>query len=209
MGIVQKKMRVFGDWVKSRLADREDSEHEQALIRLAIGSIIFFYFMSPLPALWDEQAGQLLIPRIVSSSFLFVSFLIFSAILLKPQKSISRRLFGIVLDLSVLSVVLALTGKYGTPLFALYLWVIVGNGFRYGEKYVDISTVLSLIGFGTAGIVSEYWQEHSEIGLSLLILLIVLPMYIKVLMRKLYEAIQKANQANEAKSRFLANMSHE
>ena len=198
MGIVMQKMHMFGGWVKSRLANREDSEHEQALIRLIIGSIIFLYFMSPLPALWDEQAGHLLVPRIVSSSFLFVSFLIFSAILLKPQKSISRRLFGIVLDISVLSIVLALTDKYGTPLFAIYLWVIVGNGFRYGEKYVDISTGLSLLGFGTVCFVSDYWRQHSEIGISLLILLIVLPMYIKVLLRKLYEAIQKANQANEA-----------
>ncbi len=36
MGIVQQKTFGFGNWLKSRLADREDSEHEQALIRLAI-----------------------------------------------------------------------------------------------------------------------------------------------------------------------------
>lgn len=87
--------------------------------------------------------------------------------------------------------------------------MIVGNGFRYGERYVDISMALSLVGFSAVLLLSEYWQQHLDIGVSLLLLLIMLPLYIKVLLRKLYEAIQKANQANEAKSRFLANMSHE
>ena len=209
MRLIQHRLKAVTGWVKKRLSGREDSEHEQALVRLVIGTIIFIYFMSPMPLLWDEQAEHLLIPRAISSTFLLVSFIIFSAILINPKKSLSRRLFGMIVDLSTLSVVLALTGKYGTPLFSIYLWVIVGNGFRYGEKYVDISTLLTIAGFSGVLFFSNYWQQHFEIGVSLLLLLIMLPMYIKVLLRKLYEAIQKANQANEAKSRFLANMSHE
>lgn len=191
------------------LAARGDSEHEQALVRLAIGGLIFLYFFSPLPLLWGEHDPELLIPRMISSSFLLVSLGIFVAILLKPEKSISRRLLGMVVDLGTLSLVLIMTGRYGTPLFAIYLWVIVGNGFRYGERYVDISMALTFVGFSSVLLLSDYWQEHVDIGISLLLLLIMLPLYIKVLLRKLYVAIQKANQANEAKSRFLANMSHE
>lgn len=203
------KIQLIGNWIKNRLSGRDDTEHEQALVRLAIGSVIFIYFMSPMPLLWDDQAEHLLVPRVISSTFLLVSLSIFAAILVDPGKSLTRRLFGMVVDLTTLSVVLALTGKYGTPLFAIYLWVIVGNGFRYGERYVDISTLLTFVGFSCVLFFSSYWQQHFEIGVSLLLLLIMLPMYIKVLLRKLYEAIQKANQANEAKSRFLANMSHE
>lgn len=209
MRLIQHNLKPVTAWVKKRLAAREDSEHEQALVRLVIGTVIFIYFMSPMPLLWDEDAEHLLLPRAISSIFLLVSFVIFSAILINPGKSLSRRLFGMVVDLTTLSAVLALTGKYGTPLFAIYLWVIVGNGFRYGERYVDISTLLTIAGFSAVLFFSTYWQQHFEIGISLLLLLIMLPMYIKVLLRKLYEAIQKANQANEAKSRFLANMSHE
>ncbi|MCW9089442.1 MAG: ATP-binding protein [Gammaproteobacteria bacterium] len=209
MSATHRKLQNIKEWAKSRLSDREDSEHEQALVRLAIGLIIFIYFMSPLPLLWDDQAEHLILPRIISSAFLLVSTLIFAAILINPAASLTRRLFGMTVDLTTLSVVLALTGKYGTPLFVIYLWVIVGNGFRYGEKYVDISTALSFVGFGAVLFFGSYWQQHFEIGISLLLLLIMLPLYIKVLLRKLYEAIQKANLANEAKSRFLANMSHE
>lgn len=209
MGGNRLPLEALRNWVGKRISERDDSEHEQALVRVAIGSIIFLYFMSPMPLMWDEQAEHLFVPRLISSTFLLVSLGIFSAILLNPDKSLPRRFFGMVVDLSTLSVVLALTGKYGTPLFAIYLWVIVGNGFRYGERYVFSGTLLSIVGFSAVLFMSDYWQKHFEIGLSLLLLLIMLPLYIRVLLKKLYDAIQKANQANEAKSRFLANMSHE
>lgn len=205
----QYTIKTAWDRIRKTLAARDDSEHEQALIRLAIGGIIFLYFISPMPLLWDEHESDLLFPRLISSSFLLVSLGIIAAILIRPAKSTARRLLGMVVDLATLSLVMALTGGYGTPLFAIYLWVIVGNGFRYGERYVDISMALSLVGFSAVLLLSDYWQQHLDIGVSLLLLLVMLPLYIKVLLRKLYEAIQKANQANEAKSRFLANMSHE
>ncbi|OOZ37351.1 hypothetical protein BOW51_03010 [Solemya velesiana gill symbiont] len=87
----------------------------------------------------------------------------------------------------------------GTPLFAIYLWVIVGNGFRYGEGYVYISTAFSIAGFTAVLLTSAWWMEHEEIGISLIILLILLPAYIAILLRKLYEAIMKANHASQAK----------
>ncbi|MAT49668.1 MAG: hybrid sensor histidine kinase/response regulator [Porticoccaceae bacterium] len=205
----QTTIKTAWDRVRKTLAARDDSEHEQALIRLAIGGIIFLYFISPMPLLWGEHESDLLFPRLISGSFLLVSLGIIAAILIKPAKSTARRLLGMAVDLATLSLVMALAGGYGTPLFAIYLWVIVGNGFRFGERYVDISMALSLVGFSTVLLFSDYWQQHLDIGVSLLLLLIMLPLYIKVLLRKLYEAIQKANQANEAKSRFLANMSHE
>lgn len=209
MQAARQQLKDLTSLVKKRLKGRKDSEHEQALVRVAIGTIIFIYFMSPMPLLWDDQAEHLVIPRLISSTFLLVSLVIFSAILYRPNVSLTRRLFAMVVDLTTLSVVLALTGKYGTPLFAIYLWVIVGNGFRYGEKYVDIGTILAITGFSAVLFFSKYWQQHVEIGASLLLLLILLPLYIKTLLKRLYAAIEKANQANQAKSRFLANMSHE
>jgi two-component system sensor histidine kinase RpfC len=209
MQLTQHKLSAIFSWVRARLSAREDSEHEQALIRLAIGGIIFIYFMSPLPLLWDDEAGHLFVPRLISSAFLLTSFLIFTAILINPKKSLTRRFLGMVIDLTTLSIVLGVTGKFGTPLFSIYLWVIVGNGFRYGEGYVTTATLVTISGFSAVLMFGDYWQRHFEIGISLLMLLVMLPLYIKVLLRKLYEAIQKANQANKAKSQFLANMSHE
>ncbi|MET0118689.1 MAG: ATP-binding protein [Sedimenticola sp.] len=199
----------LGQWVHKRLAERSDSEHEQALVRLVIGALIFLYLMSPLPSMWDGGASDLGPPRQTIGIFMGLSMLLLLSIIMHPAASVPRRLAGMVLDLGTLSVGLYLTGKYGTPLFAIYLWVIVGNGFRYGERYVYISTAFSIAGFTAVLLTSEWWIEHQEIGISLIILLILLPAYIAVLLRKLYEAIMKANHASQAKSSFLANMSHE
>lgn len=106
----QYTIKTAWDRIRKTLAARDDSEHEQALIRLAIGGIIFLYFISPMPLLWDEHESDLLFPRLISSSFLLVSLGIIAAILIRPAKSTARRLLGMVVDLATLSLVMALTG---------------------------------------------------------------------------------------------------
>ena len=59
-------------WMRARLRDRADSEHEQAIVRLIIGLVIFAYLMSPLPALWDKDAS-VEAPRLVIGVFLALS----------------------------------------------------------------------------------------------------------------------------------------
>jgi len=83
------------------------------------------------------------------------------------------------------------------------------NGFRYGINYLLIATAISFVGFGSAVLFNHYWTDHSIFAISILILLAVLPGYMAVLLRKLRDAIYRANEANRAKSQFLANMSHE
>jgi two-component system sensor histidine kinase RpfC len=94
-------------------------------------------------------------------------------------------------------------------LFVLYPWVILGNGFRYGTRYLFVSQVIAIAGFLVAIFWGDFWQEHRAFGVSLLLMLILLPIYAAFLIEKLHAAIDMAKQANEAKSRFLANMSHE
>ncbi|MBT8436014.1 MAG: response regulator [Gammaproteobacteria bacterium] len=101
------------------------------------------------------------------------------------------------------------TGGDHVPLFVFYLWVTLGNGFRYGTRYLYISFGVSLVGFTLVTLFSEYWQEHRSFAFSLLLILLLLPLYAAFLLEKLHAAIDSAKQANEAKSRFLANMSHE
>jgi two-component system sensor histidine kinase RpfC len=96
-------------------------------------------------------------------------------------------------------------------LFVMYLWVILGNGFRYGTRYLYVSLAVGLVGFTFAVTQGEDWQNPlmQDIGISMLFVLFLIPMYSAFLIKKLHSAIDDAKIANQAKSRFLANMSHE
>jgi len=197
--------------LRQRVAQREDSEPEQALIRLVIGTLLALYFCFP----WGQ--GDTFLEAITSFAsimamiYYVAASAIAAAIVLHPVSSPSRRIAGILLDLVMLSIMMYVVGQEAMFLFAIYLWVILGNGFRYGLKYLYISQIVGLVGFSIAITWGSYWQqaETTGLGATLLILLVLIPTYSSFLIKKLHVAISTAKQASQAKTRFLANMSHE
>ena len=197
---------------KGFLPQTGDSEPEQAIkIRLAIGLAIFLYFGVPWAS--GEQWHQTLFstPSLITLGYYTGAIVIAIAIFLNPRPSPVRRIAGILLDLTSLSVLMFFAGDESVFLFVIYLWVILGNGFRYGSRYLYISLAVGIIGFTIVLLSGQYWADihHKPIGYSLLLLLLLIPLYSAFLINKLHAAIRTAKLANEAKSRFLANMSHE
>lgn len=195
--------------LRNRLKKTGDSEAEQSLLRLFIGFFLVIYFC------WSWFSGdnnQRLyddLPSAILLIYYCIALLLFSALLRNPVRSPLRRIAGICLDMVALSFVMYFAGDKAVPLFGLYLWVILGNGFRYGTRYLYLTLVISLIGFSSATYWGDYWQSHQRFAISLMLVLLLLPLYTAVLLNRLHEAIESAKQANKAKSRFLANMSHE
>jgi two-component system sensor histidine kinase RpfC len=198
--------------LKHRLAQTTDSEPEQAIkIRLTLGIGLVLYFCFP----WGEgetfSSAIQTLPSLVALAYYLGAIFIAAAIIINPKPSPIRRVMGTCLDLIPLSIVMFLAGAESVFIFVLYLWVILGNGFRYGVNYLYIALFIGLSGFSIAITWGEYWQTgpSQAFALSLLFLLIVVPLYSAFLINKLHAAIAAAKDANEAKSRFLANMSHE
>jgi two-component system sensor histidine kinase RpfC len=201
-------LRTLGK-IQERLSNRPDSEHEQALIRVVIAFIIFTYFsISNSTQVSLDNAG---VSTAYVASGLFLSFSIFIlfVIILRPQESPIRRLVTLFVDLGTTSYVLAVGGEQATPIIAVYLWVAMGHGFRYGVNYMFLATVISVIGFAVVAVTSDYWSKHVTLSISVTILLTALPLYMATLVQKLNEAIDRAKEASKAKSQFVANMSHE
>lgn len=194
---------------RKRVFSTTDSESEQALFRLIIGVGIIVYFIIPWNVDSSLQGTLTHYPNLIILGSFLLAVGLFLSILTHPRPSPLRRVFGIFLDMTSLSALLFITGDEYIPLFVFYLWVVLGNGFRYGIKYLYISHTASIIGFSSVLIWGDYWKQNQSIGISLLIILIAIPMYSAFLLKKLHDAIAYAKQANEAKSRFLANMSHE
>jgi len=123
--------------------------------------------------------------------------------------AVTRRIFGIMLDIVSITICLQFFGSYGLPLFVVYLWVTIGNGFRFGVRYLLMCSVLSLIGFLCVSVISPYWAHKAEMIWIGVIVLSVVPAYIYLLLKRLQSEKDKAEEANREKSRFLANISHE
>ncbi len=195
--------------LRLRLAKTGDLEPGQAIVRLLVATVLLGYFCIP----WNENQTFASIfkstPNLVIIVASTLAFLIFAEIIRNPIPSPFRRVLGTTIDVVSLSIVLHWTGGDHIILFFFYLWVILGNGFRYGIPYLYISYGLSLVGFTSVIAWGSYWQQNQQFALSLLIILFALPIYTSVLLKKLHAAVASAKSANEAKSRFLANMSHE
>ena len=194
---------------KGYLKQTGDSEPEQALVRVFVSLILVLVFCIP----WGENERFVEIlastVNLVVLDYFILGVAIVIAIARNPTPSPVRRIFGIFLDLVSLSVLMFVAAGETVFLFVFYLWVILGNGFRFGVNYLYISLAVGLIGFIGAITWGDYWQDHRSIAVSLLILITLIPLYSIFLINKLYSAIAMAESANEAKTRFLANMSHE
>jgi two-component system sensor histidine kinase RpfC len=195
--------------LNKRLKGTGDSEPEQAKVRMAIALLLVSYICVPWGA--EEQFKEVItsLGSQILLSWSLLGIVLFLAIVVNPVQSPIRRVCGAILDMGSLSVLFFYTGEEIVPLFLLYLWVILGNGFRFGLSNLYISQAIAIIGFSVVVVWGEYWQLHHSFGVSLLMMLCALPLYAAFLIKKLQAAIALAKQANEAKSRFLANMSHE
>ena len=116
-------------------------------------------------------------------------------ILARPQDAPPRRVLGIVADNAGTTYFMLQTGEYGAIVFAIYLFVAFGNGFRFGPRYLYISHATALLGFSIVLFASDFWSRHLAIGGGLLISLLVLPLYVGTLAQRLQAERLRAEQA--------------
>jgi two-component system sensor histidine kinase RpfC len=203
------KMPNWYSRLNKRLQKTGDSEPEQAKIRIVVGLLLMLYFFVP----WTSNHDDVDIFDSMANVIIFVAtcsaFLIFVTILSNPKPSPNRRVVGIFSDIIPLSSILYLTNGDHLFLVVFYLWVSLGNGFRYGVAYLYISCYVSLAGFYSVVYWGEFWQTNQSIANSLIVILFVIPIYASILLKKLHKAIVSAKFANEAKTNFLSHMSHE
>jgi two-component system, sensor histidine kinase RpfC len=203
-------MRGLVQAVLSRFRNRQDSEHEQALIRLIIAALILVYLLGVLSvtAGGDKPSGLVWAGRVIMIETALGLGLVL-AILARPEPNNLRRYVGMIADYSTLAAMMILYDRDLAPLYVVYLWVTIGNGLRYGPRFLAVAIGLASASFLLVLTNSEYWADNSSLGWGLLLGLVAIPAYLSSLLRALTRASEDARRANVAKTRFLANMSHE
>lgn len=200
-------MQSMIGWARSRFEKRPDSEHGQAFVRLAINAVFLVYLLGLASAkgLTGDILPYALLIVVVEA---VVCLGILAHMLVDPGVSHVRRWVGMVTDYAAMGAVMTL-GPALAPVYVVYLWVTIGNGLRYGPRYLLAAVSLAVLSFLGVILVTPYWQQNASLAWGLLAGLVAIPAYLTSLLRELTRATAEAHRANEAKSLFVANMSHE
>src|SRR5688572_9036005 len=195
-------------WMRDRLAQRSDSEHGQAFVRIAVLLVVLVYMLvrgagGNLPR--AEYANVL---HMVELGFT-VGLVLIVWIFASPGPSHVRRAIGMLSDYGLMGLAMVHMGEPLAWVYVILMWVTVGNGLRYGNNYLNAAVAMAFISFGVVIELNDYWIRNRVLAVGLLIGLVAIPFYLSGLLRALTRATDEARRANEAKSRFLANMSHE
>jgi len=189
--------------LRARLAARPDTEHEQGILRLVISSLVFLYLLP------DALTKRDLWPVYVMGIHLVLALVVFLRIAYSTNVSPARRVAAQFADVAAITWYMTVFGEAAAPMFLLYIWVSLGSGFRFGPKYLISELVMSVVGFGVALAVNDWWRAHSALGIGMLLGMLAVSMYVLSLVRRMFDALARAEAANLAKRRFISMVSHE
>jgi two-component system, sensor histidine kinase RpfC len=133
----------------------------------------------------------------------------------RPYLNPARRYVSMAADIGIMTVFLHLGNGAVASYYPIFLWIIIGNGIRFGKRLLMAAVVAGAVGFGSLLLFNPFWKANLGIGTGLFIGVIVLPVFFLTVLRRL-EAMQQlriqlaeSRLADKAKDQFLATMSHE
>jgi two-component system, sensor histidine kinase RpfC len=187
---------------------KRDQDLEQAYLRVIVSSIALAYVWFLI--LLDRHISPgLLMGLAAGTGNAIVGAAMIWALRARKVGAVPLRYIGAISDAVALSVGMAGAGEYGVAVIGVYLWVTIGNGFRFGPKYLRFSYWLSILGFALQLLLVPFWDQHMIVGVGLLLALAIVPIYVLLLLIRLTAQKDEAEQLSNAKSRFVANVSHE
>jgi two-component system sensor histidine kinase RpfC len=193
--------------LRAHLAARPDTEHEQAIVRLVVAGAIGAYLLPE--GLYFVGWGALEFHYLVFSSYFVFSAALLAWIIASKIVSPLRRYLALAADVATTSIAMWYYGEQALAMFLVYVWVTLANGFRFGPAYLLGSLGVSLAGFGAVLATSSFWQQHLFAGIGLSLGFIALSLYVLTLVRRMSDAVARAEAANQAKRRFVSVVSHE
>lgn len=186
----------------------KNTELDQANLRIIIAAIAVVYML--ILGFLPGQRFDTYLPVVTYIVlFLLASIGLRQAIARWPGHYPARRIFSMVHDYTGTCFGLVVGGEAALPLYAVIIWVNLGNGMRYGSRYLAIATALALLSLLCVYRLTPVWQAQPFMVLMLMITSTVIPFYAHLLLERTRKASEEAVAANLEKSRFLAQASHD
>ena len=179
----------------------DNEELSQAIARLVFLFIINVYFV--INILITDDYPLALLSLSISLSVNVYAIAHYKWVKIHPDKNYFRRLVAIILDVSSVTIALFFLEWIGLLIYPLYIWIIVGNGMRFGSKYLFIAMIATLLEFGPMPFFHPFWMQQFHISMGLIGIIIILPLFFLVMIRRL----QMANE--ELKKQLKIQQKHE
>ena len=195
----------MGDAI-ARARRTEPLEFDQIVVRFAVGFVITTY--AAISHLLEEpDAAAIIVALLVGAWVLGAAFLAHLA--LWPHRRLERRTASICTDAVALSLLIGFGERSAAMFFPVYLWVTLGNGFRFGIGYMYGAIAANAGSFIIMAMLTPYWRDAWQFSVGLALAIVVIPFYVAKLIRNLRAATNEAEAASRAKTEFLSMMSHE
>ena len=156
---------------------KNDVEYEQSLVRLVLGTLLAAYMLLGIST--DVWA------RNISIGFFSASFLILAVVYNYPGDYPIRKIAGQLIDSISVTIYLYFGGEAAAIGYCVYLWVIVGNGCRFGITYMSTCLLITTISFAYIAMNQPFWQQHSSLAIGLWLTQVVVAGYLYGLLKRL------------------------
>ena len=171
-----------------RMTRRIGPEWGAAIARTCIlvsASLYFFssYFEERAPS--ETYAG---VVQLILVASLAAACAMTASMLIWQRPHVVRRAVGVVLDVVTVSTAMYWGEEAAAWVATVYLLLILGPGIRYGSAFLWWAAVMSLAGFGTVYVASDYWQTQVRLSFNIFIMLVIVPPYMGALLASLNRA---------------------
>lgn len=181
------------------LSDRQIARNR---LLFGLGAAAYAWLMSAIGDLENPT------PIILNAVYLSLATAALFTTRLSPRRSDIYRKVMLLVDVSALSGAFIAGGRMAAPILFLYVWLIIGYGFRYGILYLRLAAMASFGGILVALLCTDYWHTQPFISAGMLMLAVVIPPYLELLMRRAIRANEAAKNANHSKALMLAGLGH-
>ena len=169
-------------WMFFGSAGEMTQEQGQALTRVvlaALGAVLFFA---------AREYGHGDQPFLLALAYMLAGVFHLSFVSRHKNDFLWRRYVVIVLDLAIATLLTSHFSGEGLAFYPLFLWVIIGNGLRYGQHHMQVATLFGLLGFTGAMASSGFLWAQPAVYIGLMAGLALMPKFFLVMIDRLAEA---------------------
>jgi diguanylate cyclase (GGDEF)-like protein len=177
--------------MRARFSKRKDSEHRQALLRLAILSVAVTYITYHNRFSMQGLDFDSLVCQLLTIFSVFASSSILLHIYARPEINKTRRLLGVIHDVGVCTVYLYFRHEKAALFLFIYPFITIGNGFRFGERALINSIIFSTLGLSFIFLAVPYWRNLPFVSFGLMANYLMVSIYTMFLLRALRSASEK------------------